>query len=195
MKQTTSIEQKKLDVLLHEHEQTCSQIHQLVNSTDKMASLASAAIGFTFLYGIQQNLTLVVVSVPYLIAGLLLYYASVFNAVHTLGGYRKYLEKRINFFVADRLLTWEDTASHVLHKSYPPIALAIFFALTYVTAWVIAIQTLSSSTLDYYQSAIQAGYVVSAGLVVLAYRGMIKAHDDAFQAASKEGDLPVDSPE
>lgn len=112
-------EEKVLDVLLKEHEITCSQIREMVSYSDRMFGLGITLIGAIFLYGFKERLAEVMVAVSFVFIALLLFCTTIYTAIFSLGGYRLYIEERLNQLMGRRLLRWERMAPQLLHSSSP----------------------------------------------------------------------------
>ena len=93
MAKNEDIDKLKIDVLLKEHEIICTQIREMVSYSDRILGVGVTILGAVFVYGIKEKTFEITVATPFALTFLLLFCASVFSAILTLGGYRRYLEE------------------------------------------------------------------------------------------------------
>lgn len=177
------IDVKRLDVLLKEHAITCSQIHQMVNYSDKMVSISVGGIGIAFLYGIKESSSVAIASLPFIALGLMAYFCSVFYSIAVLGGYRKNLEEMINQHTKETTLSWETVTSKLLHNSVPAIGIAVVLGCLYIALCAVAWNSANNLLGDTQERLIKAAYVVGGTFLFAAAFTLRSAHERAYNSA------------
>lgn len=177
------IDAARLDVLLKEHSITCSQIHQMVNYSDKMVSISVGGIGLAFLYGVKESSSVAIAALPFITLGLMSYFCSVFYSIAVLGGYRKYLEERINLQMEEATICWEKVTSRLLHNSLPAIGIASILGFLYLTLCAVAWNSANEIVSVEIARLIKAVYVGGAFFLGAAANSLRTAHERSYEAA------------
>src|SRR5205814_1667055 len=126
---TTSDASRKVDILLKEHDIICTQIREMVSYSDRMFGFGVTILGAVFLYGTKEGAHAITIATPFAITLLLLFCSSIYAAILSLGGYRRYLEDRLYGFIGERLLMWEHITPRILHNSFAVTSLYAFSAV------------------------------------------------------------------
>jgi SAM-dependent methyltransferase len=183
---------KKIDVLLKEHEIVCTQIREMVSYSDRILGVGVTILGAVFLYGIKEKVNEITIATPFALTFLLLFCSSVFSAILTLGGYRRYLEDAFESQFGEQILRWEYITPRTLHSSFATTNMFIAsFALLLASmfiGWTVSQNTLSKQNVMF----ILAGYAASISLLLGSYLKVRRSHSDAYLAASGlDSQLPL----
>ncbi|NGQ93207.1 hypothetical protein G5V65_20155 [Rhodobacter sp. HX-7-19] len=171
----------RLDVLLKEHAITCSQIHEMVNYSDKMVSISLAGIGLAFTYGVKESSAVAIVALPFIALGLLAYFCSVFYSIAVLGGYRKCLEEEINKFTGLPALCWEKVTTKLLHNSIPAIGIVVVLGLLYLSLCAVAWGNVSTTAGEQVTRMIKLAYVGGGLFLSAASLSLRTAHQRSYE--------------
>lgn len=177
------IDSVRLDVLLKEHSITCSQIHQMVNYSDKMVSISVGGIGLAFLYGVKESSAIAVATLPFIALGLMSYFCSVFYSIAVLGGYRKYLEERINEHTNEATICWEKVTSKLLHNGLPAIGLVLILGFLYLTLCAVAWNSTDDIVDPAIARLIKSVYLGGAIFLGAAAASLRNAHSRSYKAS------------
>lgn len=94
-------------VLLLEHERICKEIRAIEKNNDKTISFGLSIITAAFAVGFAQKVSLIFFIVPFGIVGVFFYGVLMYTFVFSMGGYKAYLEDRINEVLPEPILMWE----------------------------------------------------------------------------------------
>lgn len=179
----SKVNELMLDVLTKEHSITCSQIHQMVNYSDKMVSIAVGGIGIGFLYGIKEASPVAMITLPFIAFGLISYFCTVFYSIAVLGGYRKHLEEKLNSHLKEDVISWEKVTSKILHNSLPAIGIALVLGGSYVALCAVGWNSANAIVDETVTRLVKAGYLAGGAYLVAAALSLKTAHVRAYQAA------------
>lgn len=158
--------EKVIDVLLKEHEITCSQIREMVSYSDRMFGLGTTLVGAVFLYGVKERLAEVMVAVSFVFIALLLFSTTVYTAIFSLGGYRLYVEETLNQLMGRRLLRWEQMAPRILHTSFPVLSVSAFIGILLFAVVFFGWRAAKSAFQPETMSLINYGYAIGGLLLI-----------------------------
>lgn len=175
--------EKIVDVLLKEHEITCSQIREMVSYSDRMFGLGITLVGAVFIYGVKERLAEVVVAVSFIFIALLLFSATIYTCIFSLGGYRLYVEEQLNHMLGRNLLKWERMAPHILHKSFPVLSMSIFISILVFAFIVFGWRSANDTFQPQVISLINHAYAIGGLLLLGSCLKLRRAHREAYQAA------------
>ncbi len=101
--------EKKLyeDVLLHEYERMCEEIRTVESNNEKVIAFGLSIITAAFTIGVAQHVVQIFLIIPLALVGVFLYATLLYTYVFSMGGYKAYLEDRLNERLGERVLLWE----------------------------------------------------------------------------------------
>jgi len=102
----------ELNVLLKSYELTTAEIRDILSANDRLVGLAIAAISAGVSYGLVAAKHEVFLVLPVLVMGVCAYAILNHHNVTFLGGYKRYLEIRINQIVGKPVVLWEQIVMH-----------------------------------------------------------------------------------
>lgn len=177
----------ELQALLKAYEIAGQEIISLTAKTEKVIGLGFTLLGALILYGLKEQIKEVLILAPVGAFVIALYSISVFLAVMALGGYKKYLEERINTILGKEILRWEIvTVRELVHGNMPGKTVSFLFAFLLLLISFLGLK----STLKFYGIEFFVGFaalLISLFVVSIAsIVKMSKAFDKAYQH-SKEG--------
>jgi hypothetical protein len=136
-------EKLRSEILVKEYEIIGQATRTLFLSSEKAIALGFTILGTGFIIGIKEKIEYMLLFLPFAVFGVLLYDINIATELGTMGGYKRYLEERINSELKERILLWELFLSEERHKSLAkklsfPIyliftGLTVYFSLA--TAW------------------------------------------------------------
>src|SRR3972149_9774154 len=97
-------EKTDIEVLLHEHESVSQGIRSQIESNEKIMSLGLTVLGAGTVYGLKEKINEMFFLLPIGVFGLMLYTIFINTVAMSYGGYKQYLEERINALLRKKLL-------------------------------------------------------------------------------------------
>lgn len=174
----------KVDVLLKEHEIICTQIREMVSYSDRIFGFGVTILGAVFLYGIKETAHAITIATPFAVTLLLLFCSSIYAAILSLGGYRRYLEDKLSSLLGERLLMWEHITPRILHNSFAVASLSAFSTALLFASMYLGWSMAESQFTDACQSYLGAGYAASFLILLGSFLKLRRSHSEAYLAAS-----------
>jgi hypothetical protein len=175
--------------LMKSYEMAASEIRDTANANDRLVAMGIAAIGAGVSYGLVSGKSEVFLALPILLVSVYVYAILNHHNISFLGGYKRFLEDRINALAGDTLLVWEHVVTarrrwHVVNvpliAAYVVILLSVillslstvFRTFSRGAAWAVAVtvalQCLSLiPALDYWFGAPRRAYVLASEIYAL----------------------------
>ena len=174
---------KVVDVLLKEHEITCSQIREMVSYSDRIFGLGITLVGALFLYGFKEHLEKVMIAVSFVFIALLLFSTTIYTGIFSLGGYRLYIEEQLNQLMGRQLLSWERMTPKILHSSFPVFGMTTFTGILLFVVVASSWQTASDAFQPDTVSLITSGYAIGGLLLLGSFLKLLRARREAYRLA------------
>ncbi len=122
-----ALQKELLNVLTKECGRVGSAISELDQSSQRIFPIAAAVLSLVGSYGIKEEISEVVMALPYLLMTVSFYSVHTYTEVVTLGGYRRHLEEQINLQLGTALLNWESTLAPRRHWSIAQLFLYVLY--------------------------------------------------------------------
>lgn len=187
-------EKEKIDILLKVYEITGHEIQTRAGTNQRILGLGLTVLGAGFIYGVKEGVKEILLLVPVGLFGVMFHSIFLTTGIMTLGGYRRYLEEKINTILGEHNLIWEKMARKLLHRHF---SLAISY-LIWTLALVLAIYVSLQNAWQFFGiQACLALLIVHASLLVALIFSIVKlsrAFDKAYQLAwieANEKIMPV----
>jgi hypothetical protein len=103
--------------LLTAYECAHSEIIAMQKKADAVVTIGLALSTAALTFGVNQEIKDIFLFVPFAAFSLLLYMIFMYTIVLSLGGYKKYLEERINIEIGSSILSWEREVGSRIHNS------------------------------------------------------------------------------
>lgn len=175
---------KNVDVLLKEHEAICSQIREMVSYSDRIFGLGVTILGAVFVYGIKESAHAITMATPFAVSMLLLFCLSIYSAILSLGGYRRYLEDKLSRAIGETLLTWEIVTTKLLHNSFSVAALSAGSVSLLLASMYLGLHIAATELGADGSRLLVAAYAVCLLLLGGSFLKLRRSHSEAFLAAS-----------
>jgi len=182
-------------ILSNEYDRMCVEIRAIESNNEKAIAFGLSLITATFAVGIAQHVHIFFFVIPIALVGVFFYAALMYSYVFSMGGYKAYLEDRINEKVGKNLLLWERLVKmrqkrNIIRPALIGIYLFIGFMLGGVSEFDI------STNYGFRWAIAEACCVVILLCILLvALRRMWKMHDWVYEQATirfKSEHLEVD---
>lgn len=95
------------EVLIREYERMCTEIRTVEANNEKVITFGLSIITAAFAIGAAQHVSTVFLLIPIALVGVFLYAALLYTYVFSMGGYKRYLEDRLNEHIGKKVLLWE----------------------------------------------------------------------------------------
>ena len=165
---TVNDSSRKVDVLIKEHEAICAQIREMVSYSDRILGFGITILGAVFLYGIKEAVHAITIATPFALSFLLLFCSSIFSAILSLGGYRRYLEDKLALQVGERILMWEYITPRILHTSFATASISVASVALLLTSmylgWRVSAGVLDDQTRDFLVSGYAVTFLLLLGV-------------------------------
>ncbi|MGD0627271.1 MAG: hypothetical protein ABSB32_21530, partial [Thermodesulfobacteriota bacterium] len=120
----------KLEVLLKDYETNWQQIQMRIGINEKIVGFGLTVLGAGLIYGIKEKVVEILLPLPVGVFGLIFYSVFITTDIMSLGGYRRYLEERINTILGENVLMGEKRAEKFIHRNFSLIWLYIIYFLS-----------------------------------------------------------------
>ena len=118
------------EALLTQYKIASAELQTLKESYDKLFTIGMAALAALYVYGLSKpdglagagavdptsSPNLVIIGHPFLLFAFLLYVFDLANATMALGGYKRFLEVRMNEIAKENVALWERVVPDVVHR-------------------------------------------------------------------------------
>lgn len=131
-------------VLLKEYERLCTDIRSIESANEKILGLGFTLIGLGATAGIFQKVAPIFFVLPIAVVGIIAYAAVSYLCIYSMGGYKLYIEDRINEIVGGPLLVWEKLVRFREKTSINGHVLRVIYFIISVSIFAISITQLSS---------------------------------------------------
>jgi hypothetical protein len=117
------VDKRRCDVLLQEYDRTSKDISAMMGKNEQIVTIGLALLTFGFTFGLKEHIRVVFLIIPIGVLIFLYYTVFVYSMIMWLGGYRRWLEQRINQALfssqdPEDLLLWETIVSkQLIHRS------------------------------------------------------------------------------
>jgi hypothetical protein len=161
----------KVEVLIKECEIVGKRLSDLVLMSEKIVALGFTIIAVGMSLGIKEKIYEILLVMPVAAFGVLSYGILVGSEIMSLGGYKRYLEEKINITFRENILLWESFIAKQRHRSFEVNFLNIIYALFLL--FVIGISL--STTLQYYTKStfvfmLAVILTLTFGLIIALYK-------------------------
>jgi hypothetical protein len=178
--------EREMGVLIEEHRAICDQIKEVVSYSDKMLALFLTVTGVLVGYGMKENMPVIIVMASFLVMLLMLFALTMNSAMLTLGGYRMYIEDKMNTCLGKDVVFWEKIAAKRIHYSYSLIGFQVMMFM--VLVWVLYYGMVSAQ--DYFKGYgvllyINILYVLGFVMMVLGFVDLRFSHKKSHIMASE----------
>lgn len=134
----------KLGVLKSEYERMCTEIRSVEANNEKAVAFGLSIITAAFAVGAAQHVFEIFFIIPIAITGVFFYAVLMYTFVFSMGGYKAFLEDRLNELMGSQFLLWERLVhvrqrDNMIRPALVSIYLLIAGVLTYVS--VVGIMT------------------------------------------------------
>lgn len=96
-----------LAILMKSYELSAAEIQNTVSANDRLVAMGITAIGAGVSYGLISGKSEVFLALPVLLVSVYVYAVLNHHNISYLGGYKRFLEGRINALAGENLLVWE----------------------------------------------------------------------------------------
>jgi hypothetical protein len=174
------------EMLRSEYERMCVEIRAIEANNEKAIAFGLSIISAAFAVGIAQHVREIFFIVPVAIVGVFFYAVLMYTYVFSMGGYKAFLEDRLNELMGSRFLLWERLVQvrqkdNMIRPAMVCIYLLISSVLTYVSimnifdgygflvGWAVLLVTLSLLL-----------------VLVFALRRMLRMYHQIYERANRE---------
>lgn len=189
---------QQLDSLMSHYEGCRLEIIELMQSNERLLNIAILILGAVMAYGISVKAYEIVALGPFAMSIVIFQGIQRYELVHQLGGYRKYLEAKMQELTGDKPAFWEELVVQLFHHSwtnYPLRALIILAFLLLCAVGVDAVTRLTAPLETAYRYLAVGGYVgllvgvsVAVGINFRHYKAsFVKAYDLACKLGKGNG--------
>lgn len=129
---------EKLSVLKSEYERMCTEIRSVEANNEKTVAFGLSIITAAFAVGAAQHVCEIFFIIPIAITGVFFYAVLMYTFVFSMGGYKAFLEERLNELMGSQFLLWEQLVQvrqrdNMVRPALVSIYLLIAGVLTYVS--------------------------------------------------------------
>ncbi len=136
----------KLELLTKEHEHAWEDIRLFMGTNEKVMGLGFTLLGTGLALGFKEQIKEIMIFLPIAVLAILFYSMYNLNVIMTLGGYKKYIEEKINNEINENILIWEDIVKDLHHNNI----IAIFLYLIYTIFFLATIYLSLINSWKYY---------------------------------------------
>jgi len=123
----------------------------MITLSARVVAIGSGLVLTGLALAIREKIYEVIMFLPVLMFSLCFYYLNLHTAVREMGGYKRYIEERINEIVGEQIYLWESELVHRRHSNVAnqfmagifffiliaSVAAALFVSYTYKHKWVL----------------------------------------------------------
>lgn len=181
-------EEIKINLLIKECDSVGQGIRTLFLSSEKLIALEFTIIAAGLTIGIKEKINEILLFLPIAAFGVLLYGIHIYTELLSLGGYKRYLEEKINITLGENVLLWESLITKTRHFDFVTNILWIIYTFFLVLIILIGLST----ALQYYTKGTFWAMVIvvlffTVSLIISLYR-MTKIFDKTYQIAKKQSE-------
>lgn len=136
-----SKDNSSLDILLKEYDQVSEWVRSLFLSSEKLIGFGVALVTVGLSYGLKEKVYEVLLLLPIVLSGVLLYAAHLTTGLRAVAGYKKYLEERINEALGGEYLLWESHLAKSQHRLIGQKLIHLVSAILYLLSIWLSLQT------------------------------------------------------
>lgn len=96
----------------------CTEIRAVESNNEKAIAFGLSIITAAFSIGVAQHVTAIFLIIPEALVGVFLYATTLYTYVFSMGGYKAYLEDRLNGLAGQKILFWERMV--IVRQSFNP---------------------------------------------------------------------------
>ncbi|MBT0959540.1 hypothetical protein [Denitromonas iodatirespirans] len=179
---------QQLDSLMSHYEGCRLEIIELMQSNERLLNIAILILGAVMTYGISVDAHKIVALGPFALSIVVFQGIQRYELVYQLGGYRKYLEEKMQDLTGDKPAFWEDLVAQLFHRSwthYPLRALIVLAFLLLCAVGVDAVTRLAAPLETIYRylavgsyTGLLVGVSIAVGINFRHYKASFaKAYD------------------
>jgi len=178
-------EELKIEILMKEYECVGQKIEALFLTSERIIGLGIVVIVAMLTFGLERKINSILLFLPVAFLGVLLYGVHVFTELTSLGGYKRYLEERINTIFEENLLFWESIIAKKRHYAFVTYFLHFLYAFFLVLTVSLSLHTAwqhYGNKVFWFIITFLLG--LSIGLIISLVK-MYKAFDETYKMAKK----------
>ena len=184
-------EEFKIELLIKECDSVGQKIETLFLASEKVIGLGLAIIAAGLTFGLKEKINEILLFLPIAVLGVMLYGVHIFTELTSLGGYKCYLEERINTIFGENILLWESFIAKGRHHAFVTYFLHFVYLLFLASTIYISLNT----ACRHYESSVFWGIVIviltlSVGLIVSLVK-MYGAFNKTYQMAKRQANQKI----
>jgi len=184
-------EELKIELLIKECDSVGQEIKTLFLASEKVIGLGLAIIAAGLTFGLKEKINEILLFLPIAVLGVMLYGVHIFTELMSLGGYKCYLEERINTILGENILLWESFIAKERHRAFITYFLHFVYLLFLASTIYISLNT----ACRHYESRVFWGIVIviltlSIGLIV-SFVKMYRAFNKTYQMAKRQANQKI----
>lgn len=171
--------------LLKEYERVCTEIRSIELANDKVIGFGLTILGVGFAYGIGGKVDQLLFFLPVGFAGVFLYATLQYHNLFWFGGYKRFLEDRLNRLYDRPVISWEAIVAqrprvHVINGT---LVAVYFLVASAATIYSLTEIINKYSPLTYWPfTAVVVGLFVA---ILFSVRRMARAFREAYEAGTR----------
>jgi hypothetical protein len=186
------LQREHLQLLFRDYEMAASEIRVIVGATDRLLAIGLGAVGAGVSYGLVASKSEIFLVLPVLLASLFIYATLNHHNIAWLGGYRRFLEDRMNHLCGEKVLIWEHVVAERGNWNVINIALLSSIVLIGVVVCWLSLKIVFESFPHHYGYSVSAIVAVSIVFLAAALVAWRHASSRSYSIATRlfDGRLP-----
>lgn len=175
-------EKLKLELIIKEHDSIGQATRTLFLSSQTVLGIGLTIIVTVFTIGLREKINEIFIFLPYAIYLVFFYWIHLVFQLASFGGYKGYLEERINTFFGENLVFWEMCIAKKLQISFVEPFLFVIFSILLIISMYLSIKVAQSyGELIFWANGFLL-FLFFIGLIVSLYR-MYGVFERTYQRA------------
>jgi len=183
-------EDPKLQVLLNEYNAVTQEINMRIRLNQTIIGFGAAILGAALTLGVKEKITEILLPAP--LVFFMAFFVGLFNTngMLSLGGYKRYLEERINRTLGENILMRAEISRKLIEGHFITIVLYSSYVLVFGLTLLISLQEWLKYGIIVFMGSLVIGAFLSTTLIMSMIK-LTKTSSKALEWARQEGNQTI----